>query len=110
MTDTTGSGATTTPAETGRFGRWAMWACCAVMALPILAFFVAGGALSGLYANAGAFLPLVACLGLHLVMHRLMGRSCHGTASVDPSDEAPTVAPTPATSGSVPSIPRQASS
>ena len=58
--------------------RYGMMLCCAVMLLPVGLFFVGGGALSGLSANAGLFLPLALCLGMHFVIHRMMGKSCHG--------------------------------
>lgn len=48
--------------------------CCLAM---VGAFFVfAGdGAKTGLFS---LLVPLVACLGMHLVMHKFMGKSCHG--------------------------------
>lgn len=53
-----------------------MMACCAVMLLPIAGFFLAGGTIAGLWSNSAAFMPLVLCVGAHLVMHKMMGKSC----------------------------------
>jgi len=61
--------------------RFGMMACCVVMLLPIAGFFVAGGSLAGLWTKAGLFAPLLLCVGAHLVMHKLMGRSCHAAKS-----------------------------
>ncbi|WP_234992373.1 DUF2933 domain-containing protein [Roseisalinus antarcticus] len=54
-----------------------MLACCAVMLLPLGAFLLAGGTLGGLASNLGLLAPLALCLGAHVVMHRMMGKSCH---------------------------------
>ena len=35
--------------------RYGMWVCCAVMLLPVAAYFFAGGSLSGVLGNAGVF-------------------------------------------------------
>lgn len=69
--------------------KYGMWACCAVMLLPVLAYLVAGGA-SGVTESLITFAPLILCVGAHLVMHRLMGKSCHGKARVaEDKHEAP---------------------
>ncbi|MBW4983510.1 DUF2933 domain-containing protein [Mameliella sp. CS4] len=81
-----------------RFLRYGMMACCAVMLVPVAAFFVAGGSVSGLWANAGVFAPLALCVGAHLVMHRMMGKSCHGGTDAGAEEiEAPAPADTPRT-------------
>lgn len=67
---------------------YGMMACCAIMLLPIIGYFVAGGSLGGLWNNSAAFLPLLLCVGAHFVMHKVMGKSCHGTSE----DEEPTKA------------------
>ncbi|MFC4732570.1 DUF2933 domain-containing protein [Salipiger abyssi] len=64
--------------------RYGMMACCAVMLIPVGAFFVTGGSVSGLWANAGIFAPLILCAGGHVVMHRMMGKSCHGDGETAP--------------------------
>lgn len=61
----------------GTLMHWGMMACCAVMLVPVLGYFLSGGGLSGLRSNALAFAPLVLCVGAHFVMHKLMGKSCH---------------------------------
>ena len=60
-----------------------MVVCCAVMLVPVFGYFAAGGALAGLWSNAAVFAPLAICLGAHLVMHRMMGRSCRSKAVVE---------------------------
>lgn len=59
--------------------KYGMWACCAVMLLPVVANIVAGGSLAGLGGNLVAFAPLALCLGMHLVMHKFMGEPCHSS-------------------------------
>lgn len=73
-----------------------MIACCAVMLVPLAAFLVAGGTLGGLAGNLGLLAPLALCVGAHVVMHRMMGRSCHDSA-VDTREEAPEQDRDPAT-------------
>ncbi|OUS06331.1 hypothetical protein A9Q96_09820 [Rhodobacterales bacterium 52_120_T64] len=58
--------------------RYGMMLCCAVMLIPVGLYFLGGGVLSSLSSNVGLFLPLALCLGMHFVMHRVMGKSCHG--------------------------------
>lgn len=78
-----------------RLVRYGMMACCVVMLIPVAAFFVAGGTVYGLWADAGIFAPLALCAGAHLVMHRMMGKSCHGATHSD-TEEAGAPAPTSA--------------
>lgn len=54
-----------------------MMACCAVTLLPLGAFLVAGGTLGGLPSSVWLLLPIVLCLGMHFLLHRVMGRSCN---------------------------------
>jgi len=70
----------------------AMMACCVVMLLPIAGYFVAGGSLSGLGGNLATFAPLLLCVGGHFVMHKMMGRSCHGSDKQDETEEPRKVA------------------
>lgn len=51
--------------------------CCTVMLLPIMMLLSSGAGLAGLLNNWGVFLPLTLCLGMHFVMHKFMGKSCH---------------------------------
>jgi hypothetical protein len=67
--------------------QYGMMACCAVMLFPVAAFFIAGGTIAGLWGNVGLFAPLALCLGAHVVMHRMMGKSCHGSR-VEQANEA----------------------
>lgn len=64
----------------GKLMHWGMMACCVVMLLPIGAYFIAGSATPGVWANFGAFTPLLLCIGAHLVVHKFMGKSCHDEA------------------------------
>lgn len=59
------------------FAKLGMLACCAVMLLPVAIFIAAGGSLSGLSRSLVAFAPLVLCLAAHVLMFKLMGKSCH---------------------------------
>lgn len=56
-----------------------MMVCCAIMLLPVAAFLIAGGTIAGLWNNVGLFAPIALCLGAHVVMHKMMGKSCHGS-------------------------------
>jgi len=71
--------------------KYAMWACCAAMLLPIAVFVMAGGLSAGLFSGLYAFAPLLLCVGAHVIMHRMMGKSCHGAASEEdePADDTP---------------------
>lgn len=70
---------TTNRAASGNLMKYGMWACCAVMLLPVAGYFVAGGFSAGAGNSIAAFAPLLLCVGAHFVMHRFMGKSCHGT-------------------------------
>ncbi|KPN62772.1 Protein of unknown function [Aliiroseovarius crassostreae] len=59
---------------------YGMMACCAIMFLPIVGYLIAGGTIGGLWGNSIAFLPLLLCVGAHFVMHKMMGKSCHGAS------------------------------
>ncbi|WP_377513412.1 DUF2933 domain-containing protein [Octadecabacter sp. R77987] len=73
--------------------KWGMMACCAVMFLPVAVFLIGGGTLAGLWANAGVFAPLTLCIGAHLVMHKMMGKSCHAEGeSSEAEQDGPTSA------------------
>ncbi|SEL72118.1 Protein of unknown function [Roseovarius azorensis] len=75
--------------ESEKLMKYGMWACCAVMLLPIIAYLMAGRAL-GLTGSLITFAPLLLCVVAHLAMHRFMGKSCHGKASdADSKHEAP---------------------
>ena len=78
---------------TDRLMHYGMMACCAVMLLPVAGFFLAGGTLAGMWGNAAAFAPLLLCVGAHLVMFKVMGKSCHSTKAKDPVEEMPETVP-----------------
>lgn len=89
-------GNTSNQEQTGnRFAKFGMIACCLIMAAPIAVVLLTGG-VDAVLGNIGLFLPLAACLGMHVVMHRMMGRSCHGAGSreteADPQQDAVPIA------------------
>ena len=55
-----------------------MAVCCTVMLIPVAGFFIAGGTLAGLTNNLAVFAPIALCVGAHVAMFALMGKSCHG--------------------------------
>lgn len=67
------------PTASSKLMHYGMMVCCAVMLLPVAAFFIAGGTIAGLWTNVGLFAPIALCLGAHVVMHKMMGKSCHGS-------------------------------
>lgn len=71
---------------------FAMMACCVVMAVPVVGFFLAGGTLGISGSSVMAFAPLVLCVGAHLVMHKMMGKSCHSKASEHDAEDIKVVA------------------
>lgn len=54
-----------------------MAVCCFIMIAPIAVVLLAGGGIASITNNLGLLAPLALCLGMHFVMHRMMGRSCH---------------------------------
>ncbi len=67
---------------------WMMWICCAVMLLPIVLFIANGGTLESPRAIVSALLPVGLCLGMHFLVHRLIGHSC-GQNKQDTKGELP---------------------
>ncbi len=65
------------PSGSSKFLHYGMMICCAVMLLPVGAFFIAGGTIVGLWTNVALFAPIALCLGAHVLMFKLMGKSCH---------------------------------
>jgi len=63
-----------------RLMHFGMMVCCAVMLLPLAGFFLAGGTIAGLWSNASVFAPIVICVGAHLLLFKVMGKSCHGSS------------------------------
>lgn len=66
-----------TPAKRSLLVRYGMLACCIVMLLPIAGYLLSGGTTAGLL-DVALVVPLLACVGMHFVLHRLTGKSCHG--------------------------------
>lgn len=56
---------------------WFMWGCCVLMVAGF-GLTVAASSSLGIRQVLLASLPLGACLAMHFVMHRFLGRSCHG--------------------------------
>lgn len=73
----------------GGLMRQGMMICCLLMLLPVGLYLVGGGSVSGLFANAGLLLPLAICGGMHFVMHRMMGKSCHGNSKANDKNVKP---------------------
>jgi hypothetical protein len=68
-----------------------MIACCTVMFIPLVGYFVAGGTFALNGSTLTAALPLVACLAVHGVMFAVMGKSCHGDKKTKATEEPSTV-------------------
>ena len=68
-------------------GSIGMWACCVAMLVPIGIYFASGGSLTSVTSAIGLLAPLALCGGMHFVMHRWLGRSCHGAAQGVPTAE-----------------------
>jgi len=64
--------------------KYGMMACCAVMILPVAGFLIAGGTIAGLVTNASLFAPIALCVGAHVLMFKVMGKSCHSSAKEAP--------------------------
>lgn len=61
--------------------KYAMWACCAVMLVPLAGYLLSGGTVTGLWQNVSVFAPLLLCVAVHLVLCKMiMGKSCHGAS------------------------------
>ena len=63
----------------GQLMKWGMAVCCSVMVLPVAAFLVGGDTIAGLWTNASVFAPVDLCVGAHVVMFKMMGKSCHSS-------------------------------
>jgi hypothetical protein len=59
--------------------KYGMMACCAVMLVPVAGIVIAGGSISTLWANTSALAPIALCLGAHVLMFKVMAKSCHGS-------------------------------
>jgi hypothetical protein len=65
------------PSEPSKGHSHFMMVCCALMVVGVGVVFATAPAASSWSETMGLALPLLGCLGVHLVMHRFMGRSCH---------------------------------
>jgi len=63
-----------------RLMHFGMMVCCAVMLLSLAGFFVAGGSIAGLWSNVSVFAPIVICVGAHLLLLKVMGKSCQNSS------------------------------
>lgn len=64
----------------GKVMKWGMAVCCSVMLIPVAAFLIGGGTIAGLWSNASVFAPIALCVGAHVLMFKMMGKSCHAPA------------------------------
>ena len=89
-------------AANARVMKIGMWLCCAAMLVPIAGLVVASAAGGGWGQNLGAFAPVALCAGMHVAMHRFMGRSCHGARDeVAPHQEEGPAAPRASRAGAM---------
>ena len=72
----------TTPSKQSRTGikgmHIAMIACCMFMLIPVFGLVMAGSGRNGSGLNLTTLAPLLLCVGAHLLMHKMLGKSCHG--------------------------------
>ena len=66
---------------------YGMMACCAFMLLPIAVFFISGSSIAGLWNNVALFAPIALCVGVHVLMFKMVGKSCH-VAKSETTEEA----------------------
>ena len=74
-------------AGSSKLMHYGMMVCCAVMLLPVAAFLLAGGTIAGMWNNLGLFAPIALCIGAHVLMLKMMGKSCH--SSKEEQDQEP---------------------
>lgn len=48
------------------------------MLAPLALYFIQGEMITSLSSTLALFAPLALCAGMHFVLHRSIGRSCHG--------------------------------
>ena len=77
----------TTSQKEKQLGKWAMWACCTIMLLPLVGYLIVAQTSITSAGLINAALPLGFCLGMHLVMHKMMGKSCHAKPAEIPTTE-----------------------
>ncbi|MBG6145771.1 hypothetical protein [Roseibium album] len=64
-----------------------MMACCAAMVAGTAIIFASAPAGQSLGETLLLAAPVLGCLGMHVVMHRFMGRSCHGAENKDQKND-----------------------
>jgi len=74
------------PSNTGKGHSHFMMACCALMVLGVGVVFATAPSASSWLETLGLALPLLGCVGAHLIMHRFMGRSCQNHESKQESN------------------------
>ena len=67
------------PTGSSKLMKYGMIVCCSVMLLPVAGFLLAGGTIAGLLTNVGLFAPIALCIGAHVLMFKMMGKSCHSS-------------------------------
>ena len=70
------------PDEHATFGKahnFFMMACCVAMVAGVGILVATAPATQSWSATLWTAFPLLACVGAHLVMHKFMGKSCHGS-------------------------------
>lgn len=80
---------------TNKVMHYGMMVCCTVMLLPVAGFFVAGGTVAGLWTNFAVFAPIALCVGSHVLLFKLFGKSCHKTKSDETKVATPIAAMSP---------------
>lgn len=73
--------------ETRNTGHWIMIACCIPMVAGAGLLLWAMGPDANWAERLGALVPIGICLGAHLVMHKIMGQTCHGQHSQKGQDQ-----------------------
>jgi len=64
-----------------------MMACCALMVAGVGIILATAPNSQSWSATLWAAFPLLACVGAHLVMHRFLGKSCHGSREASTKTE-----------------------
>ena len=53
-----------------------MWLCCIVMIIPLFSFLLFSSSDFDVVELAIQAIPLLLCVGAHMVLHKFMGKSC----------------------------------
>lgn len=95
--------ASTKSDASGKLMKWGMAVCCSVMLLPIAAFLIGGGTIAGLWSNATVFAPIALCIGAHVLIFKMMGKSCHAPAKKTQTEDSAEI---PVTASNIPAVQR----